>query len=563
MLCCYLSVIVHNQYDFDRAVLNNKLEFFVLVLIYILELILKKYDMVKKLLTVLFAFLLSSALSANNRIDIRAWQLHHLDMEYCKSLIDKASLYDINTIVLSHGIISETMQLYGTSYETPGDFTRGKKITELANYAKTKNLDTWIWVHELADVSEKYLKQGKVQLDSKGFWKWLENKYVKVLKDFPELDGIMITFHETQYKIFDDNEVESKIPKPERFQKMINTIYKACQQFNKDLIIRTFVYEPEQLQWLKEGLEKTNDNVIVQSKCAPHDWQPFYPHNPMIGAFPGKRQIIEFDCSSEYTGRNHIPYTSPEYFSYRWKYGMTVPEVVGYNARIDHGGYDALYTVNEINIYTLYRVTKKPDISPDQIWQEWATNKYGNQVADDVINILNPSFEIVNKLFFPQGVWFTNHTKLPHYQYAYKHIDFINKWYDNEYLEITNQLKNPDLQTYSDLIAEKDTALILIQKSLWHLFQAKDQLSVNDYNELQEQFLLLMQTGLVWKNHTKAFFGIKLTDQYSEMTQVVKNAINNIKNLALIIPESQLNKPVSYRENIIQVADELEKMLSN
>ena len=125
---------------------------------------------------------------AKGDIEIKAWQLHHLDMDYCKRVMDVAEDYDINTIVLSHDIIGFTMQLYGKSFVTPADADRGAKIRELANYAKDKNLKVWIWTHELADVPEKYVENDIVQMDRRGFWKWLEDRYDKVFVDFPEFD---------------------------------------------------------------------------------------------------------------------------------------------------------------------------------------------------------------------------------------------------------------------------------------------------------------------------------------------------------------------------------------
>lgn len=496
----------------------------------------------------------------SSRISMRAWQLHHLDMDYCKKVMDHAADYNVNTIVLSHDIIGATMQLYNESKEGH-DPERGNKIRELAQYAKSKNLNSWIWTHELMDVPEKFLVDDVVQMDKSGFWDWLESRYNKVLTDFPEFDGFMITFHETQYKIFDNQEVNSRLSMPERFQMLINTIYKACERHDKELIVRTFVYEPEQLQWLKEGLKKVNNNVIVQSKCVPHDWQPFYPHNPVIGAFKGKRQIIEYDPSCEYTGRNEIPYTSPEYFSYRWKYAYQFPEVIGYNARLDHGGYDALFTPNEINLYTLYRVAEDPEISPEEIWIEWATKRYGEVAAKGVVDVLKPTFGIVNRLFFPKGVWFTNHSRLPSYNYAHSHINFINKWNPEKYKKITADLHNPDIKIYNSLLSEKDTAIYMTLQSKWKISELSKDLSPNDYNDLNERLLLLLQTGLIWKSHAEAFFGYKLLDKNPELKPQLLRAVTSLKYLGEEIPDSQANKQVADKKNILRVAEELENLI--
>ncbi|MCG8389323.1 MAG: hypothetical protein MJA30_27460 [Cytophagales bacterium] len=518
---------------------------------------------IHKVLLTSFLLLTYFLTYAQSNIDVRAWQLHHLDVEYCKKVIDRSKDYNINTIILSHGIIWTTMQLYDKSSHGKPDATRPGKIRELAQYIKSKGLKTWIWTHEFADVPSKYLENDIVQMDRRGFWKWLEGRYDQVLKEFPEFDGFLITFHEAQYRIFNNAQVNSKLPMPERFQKLINVLHKACKKYGKDLVVRTFVYEPEQLKWLEEGLQKVDDDIIVQSKCVPHDWQPFYPHNPVIGKFKGKKQIVEFDGSSEYTGRNHIPYTSPEYFSYRWQHGLQFPQVVGYNARIDHGGYDALFTPNEINIYTLHRVTENPNITADEIWSEWAKERYGEAAAGEIISILKPSFEIVNKLFFPYGVWFTDHTKLPHFEYANSHITYINKWDAANYATTTQKLLEPGMETFRGLLAEKDTAIALVQRSLWRLHQARPKLREQDYDDLNERLLLMMQTAMIWRYHAEAFFGYKLLEDHPELQPVILNAINNLKTMAKNIPEDQLRKPVARRDNILEIALELEGMIKN
>ncbi len=510
----------------------------------------------------LIAFFTCNILMANPKMEIRSWQLHTLDMDYCKRVMDKAPDYDINTIVFSHEMIWTTMELYGSSERKPKKEAVGEKLRELAEYAHSKNLRVWIWTHEFADVPTKYLKDGIVQMDASGFWKWLEDRYTKMFVDFPEFDGLMMTFHETEYKIFDNSEVASKRSMPDRFQKLINTIYKSCKKNKKELIVRTFVYEPEELQWLKEGLDKVSDDVIVQSKCIPHDWQPFYPHNPLIGAFKNKKQIIEFDGSSEYTGRNHIPYTSPEYFSYRWKYDMTFPEVVGYNVRMDHAGFDALFTPNEINIYSLAKITENPEISTDEIWSDWAKERYGEEASEEIIALLKPTFEIVNKVLFPQGVWYTRHSWLPSFDYANSHTKYIDKWYNGEYETITSELLNPDIETFNKVLKEKDIAISMIQKSLWQLLALKGKISDKNYYDLQERFNLLLQTGLIWKNHVTAYIGIKLLKNHPDLKPLVQEALSNIRTLALNIPDNQVNKPVADRDEILKIVDGFEMLLS-
>jgi hypothetical protein len=163
----------------------------------------------------------------------RSWQFHTLDSSYVSKAMKRAGEYNINTVVFSHGMIGEVSQLYS-------DPRRAAELRKLAAEAHDLDLKVWIWIHELEfDVPKRYL-DGAVHLDRPGFWDWLEGKYDKLFVDYPEFDGILLTFRETKYKIFQKDAVKSKLSIPERFAKMINTVDNV-----RDLEIRRFTtHEP-------------------------------------------------------------------------------------------------------------------------------------------------------------------------------------------------------------------------------------------------------------------------------------------------------------------------------
>jgi hypothetical protein len=359
---------------------------------------------------------------------------------------------------------------------------------------------------------------------------------------------------------------------PDRFAKMISTIYNVCEEFNKDLIVRTFLYEPVELEWVKQGLLKSDHNVIVQSKCVPHDWDPYYPHNPLIGAFPENRQIVEFDCSSEFTGKNRIPYTSPEYFEFRWRHGLNQKEVVGYNARLDHGGFDALYTQNEINLYMLYRLTEDPGITAAEIWNEWIKLRYNSESISTLKEALAPSFEIVNKSFFPLQFWITNHSKLPKFKYADGHISSrtIAKWKPDQpiYKELEDRLNHPDPDLLEMILAEKDSAISLAEESLQAFQNAKPYLTNAQYDDLYWRLFLMHRTAIIWKLHAEAFFGYKVLyegHQVPGLEARVRRAISSLYREAEVSEKNPKIKdmPPASAKEIRAVADELKIKLDS
>jgi hypothetical protein len=504
-------------------------------------------------------------------VPLRAWQLHELndleDMDYIRRVMEKAPEYDINTLVFSHGMIGAIHDLYEGGDEGVSPFEgmeHGRKLNELAREAESKGLKTWIWIHELEDVPERFVKNGVVQLDDPGIYEFLKERYRKAFEDFPAFDGVMLTFHETRYKLFDDTEAVSEMSPPERFAKLTNTIHEVCKEYNKDLVVRTFVYTMEELEWAREGFSQTDPEVMIQSKTVPQDWEAFFPHNPVIGSFPDRRHIIEFDCSNEYTGKNFIPYTSPEYFAFRWLYDIRQPGVAGFNLRLDHKGYDALFTPNSINIYSIYRLTNDTTLTTDQIWKEWTTEQYGMEAAPHIEAALKPSFEIVNKAFFPLGFWFSKHSGLPEYNYAGGHITghtSVTDWWPEEepdykkapwwpedvskaaWAERENLLMKPTPADMERLIAEKDTALILAGESLFHLQKAQPYITRVQYDELYEMLARLQLVSTIRRMHAEAYFGLRTLEAGHEVPGLKERISRSVKGLYMLAELTRFNTP--------------------
>ncbi len=448
-----------------------------------------------------------AAATAAPLVPYRAWQFHKLDPAYVSATMKLARDYDVNTVVFSHGMIGYASQLFDGS-------DRGARLRRLAQEAHSRNLRVWIWVRELQNVPERFRDGKVVQLDRPGLWEWLAARYERVFTEYPEFDGLILTFHETEYKIFRPDQVASSLSMPERFTKMINTIGEVCRRRNKDFIVRSFLYEPRELEWFREGYAKTAPHVMIQTKCEPHDWHPFYPNHPLIGAFPDRQQIVEFDGSSEYTGRNRIPYTQPEYFERRWRYALSRKGVAGYNVRLDHGGYDAVNTPNEINIYAMFRFTQDAGITGADVWREWTVKRYGAAAAEEIERALKPTFDIVNASFFALKFWVTNHSRLPAFGYADGHLRGFStaKWYpdDPQFKELEMRLRHPDAAMLEEVLAEKDAAVALAHRALRHLENARPHLAAARYGDLYWRLALLERTAVIWRLHAEAFFGYKV-----------------------------------------------------
>ena len=198
----------------------------------------------------LFLTILALGVSASRAaIEYRMWQFHTMKPDYIVRVMEHAGEYNINAVVFSH-----EMNYFLSDFDDRGSELSQQHI-KLAQKAHELGLKVYVWPHELHKVPQTFIKNGVVQMDAAGFFEHITDKYNKFFEAYPEFDGIVLTFHETQYKIFSDKSVNTVLTKPQRFASLINAINKACLNHNRVFIARSFVYEPQELQWFAESLK--------------------------------------------------------------------------------------------------------------------------------------------------------------------------------------------------------------------------------------------------------------------------------------------------------------------
>lgn len=93
----------------------------------------------------------------------------------------------------------------------------------------------------------------------------------------------------------------------------------ALKPYGGIVMWRAFVYSPSDNDRAKQAyLEfqpldgKFLDNVIVQVKNGPIDFQPREPYSPLFGAMKHTPLMAEFQVTQEYLGHsNHLAYLAP------------------------------------------------------------------------------------------------------------------------------------------------------------------------------------------------------------------------------------------------------------
>lgn len=98
-----------------------------------------------------------------------------------------------------------------------------------------------------------------------------------------------------------------------------NVLAEAVEPHNGVVIWRAFVYSPEQTDRFREAYDEFvpldglfNENVILQVKNGPIDFQPREPHSPLFGALPKTNTMLELQITQEYFGFDkHLAYQGP------------------------------------------------------------------------------------------------------------------------------------------------------------------------------------------------------------------------------------------------------------
>ena len=450
----------------------------------------------------LLTLLLCSLLSAEP-LPMRVWQFQDYNMDHIKRLVGMAADAGVNRIQISHQIVMNVEEPLGSPQ-------RVKDINTICDWAHAKGIKVDMWTHELNSVPKVLLKDGKADLDNPKIWEFVRGKYDKLFALCPTLDGLVLTMQETAMSIYHEKSVTSAKPPEQRVAEMINSLSAVCAPRGKDLFIRTFSYEPEELRYIQGGLKLCKADVVVMTKCVPHDWQPYYPHNPAIGDVGGKPQVVEFDLGHEFTGLSTIPYINIDYLKNRLDYAVA-KKATGAVIRVERLKWRAVDTPNQADIDVFTQMLLDPSADPHKLYKQWLEKRYGKEAVPYLYSAFMRTQEIVDKGLYALGFWMTNHSMLPRYDYAEGSLRRRStaKW-DPAYKPIEQELYNPTTETITKIDAEKDAALKLVNESIRDLEKAKPFLKAKDYAHLSDTFQREKAMVIVWEAATDVIFGIDI-----------------------------------------------------
>ena len=176
---------------------------------------------------------------------------------------------------------------------------------------------------------------------------------------------------------------------------------------------RAFVYAPQSPDRANQAyLEfmpldgQFADNVIIQIKNGPVDFQPREPYSPLFTAMQKTQMMVEFQLTQEYLGAaNHLVYLAPmwqEFFSF------VKPSSLKAMAGVANIGDDINWCGHhfaQANWYAFGRAAWNPALTPAQIADEWLTQTFGEQGnLSPLLKLMLESREACVNYMMPLGI---------------------------------------------------------------------------------------------------------------------------------------------------------------
>ncbi len=168
---------------------------------------------------------------------------------------------------------------------------------------------------------------------------------------------------------------------------------------------------------------KFADNVIVQVKNGPIDFQPREPFHPLFGAMPRTPLMMEVQITKEYMGfATHLVYLGTMWQevlrsdTYRPRKGTTVAD--GLDRPVRPGALTGIAGVSNIgtdrnwsgsqfdqaNWYAFGRLAWNPDGDAREIARNWAAMTWGAAAAEPIVAMMMRSHEAVVDYMMPLGL---------------------------------------------------------------------------------------------------------------------------------------------------------------
>ena len=252
------------------------------------------------------------------------------------------------------------------------------KVKVIANILRPYGIRVYLSINFASPMALGYTKTAD-PLDKK-VQQWWKKKAKEIYAAIPDFGGFLVKANSEGQ------------PGPGDYHRThaegANMLADAVKPYGGIIMWRSFVYganhkgEDRVKQAVSEfkGMDgKFRDNVILQSKNGPLDFQPREPYAPIFDNIRQTPQIAELQITQEYLGQSkHLTYLAP-----MWKefFGFVNPSKLVGISGVANIGDDANWCghpFSQANWYAFGRLAWNPSLSAEEIAHEWLVQTYEN-----------------------------------------------------------------------------------------------------------------------------------------------------------------------------------------
>ena len=253
------------------------------------------------------------------------------------------------------------------------------KVRVIANILRPYGIRVYLSINFASPMALGYTKTAD-PLDKK-VQQWWQKKAKEIYAAIPDFGGFLVKANSEGQ------------PGPGDYHRThaegANMLADAVKPYGGIIMWRSFVYganhkgEDRVKQAVSEfkGMDgKFRDNVILQSKNGPLDFQPREPYAPIFDNIKQTPQIAELQITQEYLGQSkHLTYLAP-----MWKefFGFVNPDRLVGISGVANIGDDANWCghpFSQANWYAFGRLAWNPSLTAEEIAHEWLVQTYENQ----------------------------------------------------------------------------------------------------------------------------------------------------------------------------------------
>lgn len=253
------------------------------------------------------------------------------------------------------------------------------KVKVIANILRPYGIRVYLSINFASPMALGYTKTAD-PLDKK-VQQWWQKKAKEIYATIPDFGGFLVKANSEGQ------------PGPGDYHRThadgANMLADAVKPYGGIIMWRSFVYganhkgEDRVKQAVSEFKDmdgKFRDNVILQSKNGPLDFQPREPYAPIFDNIKQTFQIAELQITQEYLGQSkHLTYLAP-----MWKefFEFVNPDRLKGIAGVANIGDDANWCghpFSQANWYAFGRLAWNPSLTAEEIAHEWLVQTYGNQ----------------------------------------------------------------------------------------------------------------------------------------------------------------------------------------